>query len=141
MSKSDSSTYDLLCRLIGQEATIALMREVGGTEIVLVRGETRTTAAKRAHLAEIVGDEKYEIMLRHFGVYSRLSVPMGKAMIRAWEISEAIRLIGEGLTDNEVAIRLKHSYRWVQRVTKTNPEAQEVKAGKAVVQGPQAELF
>lgn len=133
-----NSTYDLLCSLIGISPTLAMMREFGGTEIILVRGDSRSTSAKRAQIAEIIGEHEYEMLLKHYGVYARVSIPMGKDLIRAWEISEAIRLLDDGLTANEVAVRLKHSYRWVQRVSKTIPDRHVAQAGKAVAQG---ELF
>ena len=135
MNTTGSRVLDELIRMIGEESALALAREFGGTQITLVRGETRSSAITRSRVAEVIGEPAYETLLREIGVGAVLSVPMGKTLLRIRDVAECHRLIDAGLTTNEIALRLNRSYRWVERVGKEPTASHQAAQGHQIAQG------
>lgn len=97
---------------IGLEAAVALLRARGGTKIEIPR------RAEGSALAELIGVDAVHQLGQVFG-HGRLALPLaglrGRAARDAEVRAEAMRLLGEGVSQREVALRCDIDLRTVER--------------------------
>ncbi len=116
----------MLADYLGQETTEALIRELGGREIVVPINPRGVTWRR---LVAAIGESAAHEMIRHFRG-EKLYIPLGRATLvqakREWVLQQwrAGRSIDEIARD--AVFRVRHTRRWVHRVlARAKQEARE----------------
>lgn len=98
--------------VIGFEATVALLRARGGTDVELPR------RVSGSWLARLIGDEAAHAMVREFG-HGRMSLPMGGVRGRAARDAairaQAMEMIDAGHSNSQIALDCGLSLRTVEK--------------------------
>ncbi|WP_260466783.1 Mor transcription activator family protein [Pandoraea apista] len=92
----------LLIRVVGMEATIKLIKRLGGTTLLVAKRRSRQGEASYELLAEVIGSEAADRMTAHFGG-DLLYIPNCANAIRLLR-DRSIRADFDGLTREHSAI-------------------------------------
>ena len=132
------STIDLLVRLIGEGAAMRLMdgKNLGGARFRFPKNECGLGAQAFAHLSEIVGADKANILCKHFGG-DDLYIPKMTQFHIHEQHRRIVRAYNAGTSMRELVREFELSDRHIWRVLKNT----DMTVTPAIGTNPQANLF